>query len=82
MVDSLAGKIKFKELQKFNLLINTLVSWHWLEGVNVLLDNCAIYLFSGNESVKLRPAEIVRFYKGLQVSEPTGQYRSERILRS
>jgi predicted dehydrogenase len=81
LVNFLAGKVQWKAASAIcggDRYLGVVAFGKSDKGFTVQLDNCfnspdnfAINIISGDERLELRPIEIARYYKGMQINEPT-----------
>jgi predicted dehydrogenase len=81
LVNFLAGKVQWKAASAIcgdDRYLGVVAFGKSAKGFTVQLDNCfnspdnfAINIISGDERLELRPIEIARYYKGMQINEPT-----------
>ena len=81
LVNFLAGKVQWEAASAIcgrDKYLGVVAFGKSDKGFTVQLDNCfnspdnfAVNIISGDERVELRPIEIARYYKGMQVNEPT-----------
>ena len=81
LLNFLAGKVQWKAASAIcggDRYLGVVAFGKSNKGFTVQLDNCfnspdnfAVNIISGDERVELRPIEIARYYKGMQVNEPT-----------